>query len=148
MLGELGDKYGRVSYKVVTADPKYKNEKFHRMVRRHWRTTVGRETTVQLFDQIATVHYKQYVGILQTGYWPDSDQILLSYLSAAREAGLPDKVVFDATWVRSGLNDIMGWEKIVGLQKERIVRPSSVCAEIDGSKAFFRMLLNLIKLPF
>ncbi len=147
-LGTLGDKYSHVSFKVVSLDPKYKSEKFHKMVRNHWLATAGKEKMELFFQTVAAQHFKQYVEILHTGYWPDSDQILLSYLTAARDNGLSDIVVFDETWVRSGLNKLISWEKILGLHKARIVRPSIVCADIGRVSGFFRMVLNLFKLPF
>ncbi len=92
---------------------------------------------------MAAKHFNQYIEVVLTGFWPDSDQILMSYLTAARSFGLPDQVVFDAVWEASGLNSIKDWQSLNKLNSDRAVKPSAVCYDIQKAKA-----LKLLALDF
>jgi hypothetical protein len=147
-LATFGDKYASISAQVISDDPKYKDEIFHKMVRNHWLNTVGKARTDAFFQLVAHQHLRQYVEIMETGYWPDSDQILMSYITATRTYDLDDFVVFDEVWVKSGLDAILKWETLLGMKSNRIVKSSYVCVNIDGLKAFFAILRDLVELPF
>lgn len=143
-LANLGDPYAQMAWKIVdTKDPRF--QKFHKMGLKYWWKVVGREKTAATFQKVAHTHFKHYVEILETGYWPDSDQILLSYLTATREQGLPDKVVFDAAWIHAGFSHILAWQKVVHVPRDRWVTPSKVCIDVHGG--FFAFLFGLLELP-
>jgi len=75
------------------------------------------------------------VEILETGYWPDSDQILNSYLAAARKFNLPEDTVLVAVWMSSCMGDLVSWQDVIQLPKSRIVPHSKACMEIGMFQA-------------
>ncbi len=142
-LSLLGDSYAELAFQVLKKNEPTNDSVwgipdinlYHKLITKHWITTVGWNNYSLYFDKMAVLHFRQYVEIILTGYWPDSDQILMSYLSAARFYGLPDEVVFDATWDASGLNTIKSWQRLNHLDYDRIVYPANACYNISKNRA-------------
>lgn len=135
LLGEWGDPYAALAHQVVSGSAGMANQFYRRLIRSHWIHSVGREGYDRHFQPVAAQHFRQYVEILRAGHWPDSDQILLSYLTAVTDHGLPEVTVFDAAWVRSGYGRFKSWQDLNRLDEERTVRDSKVCLRIPESLA-------------
>jgi hypothetical protein len=134
-LADAGDAYAKMAYRVLANSNSPKSLLFKNLIRKHWINTVGYENFSKYFNLVAIQHFKQYVKIILTGYWPDSDQILMSYLQAVRDHNLPDETVFDATWDASGLNSLSSWQNLNHLNSARTVYPTHSCYNIDKNYA-------------
>lgn len=136
LLGQWGDPYAHLAAQVLDPQARRANKVYHRLINTHWRNVVGKEMKDLYFDQVALQHYSQYISIIKrTSNWPDSDQILLSYLQAARDHGLPDLIVFDAAWDAAGYNLLRTWQSLNHLEKNRTIEPTNVCYKIDSADA-------------
>lgn len=135
LLGQRGDSYAAMAEKVLQSDSTFPYALLRKFIRTHWINTVGEDEMNKKFNLVAKQHFKQYVEMIRTGFFPDSDQILNSYLDAARLNGLPDIVVFDAVWAASKNNNTITWEQLNNLPPARIVSPSKVCFNIDQNQA-------------
>lgn len=147
-LANHGDPYAVVAQEVVGPPRSARGALFHGVVESHWLRVVGPSTHRNLFEPVALAHFAQYVEILGSGHWPDSDQILNSYLAAARAHGLPDLVVFDSAWDRSGIGDIHPWQRALQLESARVVLPSRSCSSTSPHEALRAVLADLIELAF
>jgi len=134
-VSRFGDNYAGLASLVTRDDSGGPQPGFGQMVHRHWQTVVGPELERAYFDKVAAQHFKQYVRILETGTWPDSNQILLSYLTAVRSYGLPDELVFDAAWLSSRYRFVSDWRAFNTLPFERWANTDRVCLQIDETKA-------------
>ncbi len=135
LLGQRGDSYATMAEKVLQSDSTFPYTLLRKFIRTHWINTVGEDEMNKKFNLVAQQHFKQYVEMIRSGFFPDSDQILNSYLDAARLNGLPDIVVFDAVWAASKNNNTITWEQLNNLPPARIVSPSNVCFQIDQNQA-------------
>jgi hypothetical protein len=147
-LGHHGDPYAAFAYKIVATPATDQEKLFHELVRDHWLNTVGRKQYAQAFKAVAVLHFQHYNQILQTGYWPDSDQILNSYLAASRSFKLPDIVIFDSAWSESGIEFFQSWEDLLGLSPLRVVGDSRVCTHTNPFEAFFVIAQDMFDLVF
>lgn len=135
LLGERGDTYAAIAEKVLSVDAPWPYSILRKFIRNHWLNTVGEEVMKKKFNLVARQHFKQYVEMVQLGSFPDSDQILNSYLNAVRVNGLPDIVVFDAAWAASDHGKMITWEQLNNLPPSRTVSPSNSCYIIDKVEA-------------
>lgn len=140
LIGDWGDDYAKLAHEVVSSSSDFLNQFYRKLIRAHWHNSVGQEKLKKNFDLVARQHFRQYASLLQTGYWPDSDQILMSYLLAVKTYGLPEVTVFDAAWVQSGYQHIVSWQTLNHLKIERTVTHSRICLETDASIA--REIIN------
>jgi hypothetical protein len=134
-LAGLGDPYAALAANVVDPNAHSILVLAHRFVRQHWVNVVGEKTTSANFTAFAQQHYRQYVEILQTGTWPDADQILNSYLTAARSHGLPEAVVFDAAWTASDASRFVSWQVLNELPRGRQIERSQICLKTSREAA-------------
>jgi hypothetical protein len=134
-LADLGDNYASLAARVVDPDPQSPGAYFQKYVRKHWVNVVGLTTMNLFFKRFARQHFRQYVEVLNSGTWPDSDQILNSYLTAARTLGLPEKIVFDAAWTASDYSTVVSWQVLNLLPFERQILDSRICLRIDKTEA-------------
>ena len=135
-LSGWGDDYARVAYGVIAEPTSPEARLYHDLIRDHWFNVVGRDAYRAYFQPVARQHFLQYLSLLHSGYWPDSDQVINSYLAAARKFGLPDVAVFDAGWDTSGIGDLASWEDVVGFAPDRTVRESRVCNATSSVRSF------------
>lgn len=147
-LAGLGDSYAALAAKVLDPRGGFQDQYYRNLILRHWKNSVGPAERQRAFYSTARQHFRQYAGIVQKGLWPDSDQILLSYLTAARSHQLPDLVVFDAAWDAAGMNNLRRWQSLNHLNGDRLVYPTRACFEISSSKAKEVILKDLLGGPF
>lgn len=134
-LAQLGDPYAALAANVVDPAPNTAGVYFHQYVYQHWVNVVGPEKTAANFEIFARQHFRQYVEVLNSGTWPDGDQILNSYLTAARGHGLPEMVVFDAVWTASDLSKVVSWQVLNQLPPARLIWSSRICLSITRDAA-------------
>ena len=134
-LARLGDPYAALAADVIEPEPGGAGQALHAYIHRHWVNTVGADATELNFESFARRHYQQYVEILGSGTWPDADQILNSYLAAARAHALPELIVFDAAWTASDYARVVSWQTLNHLPEERKVRRSRICLGITRFEA-------------
>jgi hypothetical protein len=132
-LNYLGDPYAEMAWKVIVGGRTFTGLSTFSLIRTHWIHTTGLANYEKLFQQVAYQHFSQYVEILESGYFPDSDQILLSYIRALELSGIGRDSTFDVIWQNSVLQKLISWQDIVDLQKERIVLDSKVCKISENS---------------
>jgi hypothetical protein len=144
----LKDPYAVIAANVLAPNPKFPDSIYKKLVAAHWLNTNSQETVKKNFSSTALQHFRQYVEILHSGYWPDSDQILLSYLTATRTHNLRDITVFDASWDSGGFNYFRTWQSLNKLPDERIVYPTKACYQIDANQARRVLTQDFSKLPF
>lgn len=135
-LAQFGDTYAGLA-SIVTREKKGTEDSASpdRLVHRHWQTVVGAAQEDRYFYAVARRHFRQYLSILETGTWPDSNQILLSYLSAVRSFQLPDELVFDAAWLSSKYSGMLDWRAFNILSPDRWASSERVCLNITQQKA-------------
>lgn len=147
LLSGWGDSYAARAEQVVAESRLDEASVFHRIVRDHWLNSVGEDRTRDFFTSVARTHFKQYLEIImETGNWPDSDQILNSYLTATRLFRLPDIVAFDSAWRDSGVNRLISWQRILHLDRSRIVKHSVACTDTDSLRALAVIFHDFIDL--
>lgn len=144
VLSDNGDAYASVAEKVLQENVQFPYSFYHQLIRKHWYQTAGDLNTQLKFESVAEQHFFQYVEIIKTGFWPDSDQIINSYLKAIRNHHLEDITVFDAAWEASGMNKVQTWQALNQLSKARTVQPTRACFEVDKEKAR-RVIFNNFK---
>ena len=135
-LANYGDAYAIFAAKMtdrLTSDSTF----LENMLAVHWETTNSREIFQRYTVPYARQHYRQYVEILKSGVWPDSDQIVNSYLAAARKLHLPEDTVLVATWMSSCMGGLFRWQDALRLPRERIVERSNACVDIDEWRAAY-----------
>jgi hypothetical protein len=147
LLGQWGDTYARQAASIVGQPQPGEDRRLHDIVQDHWLNTVGRAEYVAVFQSVARRHFTQYLQLLQDGYWPDSDQIVNSYLTAARLYLLPDIAVFDSVWLDSGAQRFMSWEDAVNLAPGRRVS-TPICTSTPTAAAMFVIGHDLLDLLF
>lgn len=149
LLGTYGDPYAALAAQVLS-NKKTRNGSFYNgLITYHWIQANGLEKTQNNFQSVAKQHFRQYVEIIRlTGNWPDSDQILMSYLKAVRDHHLKDITVFDAAWDAAGMNWYRPWQKLNHIESERIVYPTHVCFDIKSSEAKRIIRNDLLKALF
>jgi hypothetical protein len=148
LLVLLKDPYAVIAANVLASNPKFPDSIYKKLVATHWLNTNSAETVKKNFSSTALQHFRQYVEILHSGYWLDSDQILLSYLTATRTHKLSDITVFDASWDAGGFNYFRTWQSLNNLPDERIVYPTKACYKIDANQARRVLTKDFSKLPF
>ncbi len=134
-LGEHGDGYAAIAEKVLQPESKFPYFLYRSLIQNHWKNTAGESEMNQKFNLVARQHFSQYVEVIKTGYWPDSDQILNSYLNAIRLYGLRDITVFDAAWDTAEMNKVSTWQSLNHISTERSVVPTVACFQIDKMEA-------------
>ena len=134
-LGLLGDSYAAVAAKVLAREPQFPESFYKKLIATHWVNSNDPEIIKGRFLPTAQQHFRQYVEILHSGYWPDSDQILMSYIIAVRNHGLTDVTVFDAAWDAAGLGPVKSWQSLNHLGSERTIFPTRACFEISPIEA-------------
>lgn len=147
-IGQLGDPYAAVAAKVLAKKPVFPASFYHQLILTHWNNVNSKDVVVANFESTAQQHFRQYVELLHSGYWPDSDQILLSYLQAVRDHKMADLTVFDAAWDAAGLNTIRTWQELNHFPKMRTIYPSRACYDIDSIQAKEILLKDFANLPF
>jgi len=147
ILGENGDTYAAIAEKVLNPNSGVPFIFYRKLIRNHWQSAVGDAQLNLKFDLVAKKHFSQYVEIIKTGYWPDSDQILNSYLNAIRTYRLPDITVFDAAWDAAGMNWIQTWQALNHLPASRTVFPTRACFKIDPWQARQIVTHDLLSMP-
>lgn len=136
LLGTFGDPYAAVAAKVLATKKTITGLFYNKLITHHWIQANGFDKYQKNFYSVAKQHFRQYVEIIRiTGNWPDSDQILMSYLKAVRDHGLRDITVFDAAWDAAGMNKYRSWQKLNHIEPERTVYPTQVCFKIDRREA-------------
>ncbi len=147
-LAYSGDGYALMARNVVKNSTTFVGKTSHALIRSHWIHTTGLENYETLFAQVALQHFIQYVEILDTGFWPDSDQILLSYIRALQMSGIDGVTAFDVTWQNTFLEPIMSWQEFVKLPEDRIVFDSKICKKSGGLESHVFILADfLLVLP-
>ena len=139
-LAAVGDTYALTAKDLDTDVYAKKHGMFPMLLETHWTQTNGRPTYEKYFYPLAYQHFHQYVEILETGFWPDSDQLINSYLAACRKFNLPETTAIDAVWMSSSLSGLVRWEKAIGLSANRIVPKSRACIAINEGQATGIML--------
>jgi hypothetical protein len=134
-LASLGDTYASLAAIVLNPVPGTPDVLFHQYIHRHWENVVGPVKTATHFMSFAKVHFKQYVSVLNSGTWPDADQILNSYLASARKHSLPQLVVFGAAWTASDFSNIVSWQVLNMLPSDRMIGNSRICLTITREEA-------------
>lgn len=132
-LAFLGDDYGEMAKFVVGGSAGFTGALSYGLIRSHWSLTEGLNAYESSFKKVAVKHFGQYLEILQTGYWPDSDQILLSYITALKSQNLGESTAFDVVWQSSVLESLSSWQELVNLRKERSIYDSNICSKLDDS---------------
>lgn len=148
IVGDWGDPYAALAAKVLSSNNNPRDKFYRKLIASHWINTNGIEKYRKLFHPTAKKHFRQYVGLLRSGYWPDSDQIVLSYLTAVRSFNLPDITVFDAAWDAAGFNRFRTWQSLNQFSKDRTVLPTKVCMKIDSHVARQILGQDFADLPF
>ncbi|MGZ3743769.1 MAG: hypothetical protein ACXWRE_17135 [Pseudobdellovibrionaceae bacterium] len=132
LLSSWGDSYAAMAAKVLSVKKPKAGSFYKKLITTHWIQAVGSEKYRKNFYPVAKQHFRQYVEILRsTGNWPDSDQILMSYVKSARDHHLPDITVFDAAWDAAGMNKVRSWQELSHIERERLVYPTNVCLDIN-----------------
>ncbi|MGZ3772550.1 MAG: hypothetical protein ACXVCY_10995 [Pseudobdellovibrionaceae bacterium] len=149
LLGSLGDHYAAIAGNVISNDPTISGSFYKRLIANHWISANGVQKYRHNFQLVAKQHFRQYVSILQaTGNWPDSDQILNSYLKAVRDHGLRDITVFDAAWDAAGMSKFRSWQSLNHLEQERTIFPTRACFNINRYEAKRIIRSDLFRAPF
>lgn len=148
IIGRQGDPYAFLAAKVLSNGENFQDQLYRKLISNHWINTVGVKTFRSLFLATAQEHFKQYVELLHSGYWPDSDQIVLSYLTAVRKNHLPDITVFDAAWDAAGFNYFRSWQSLNHFPASRIILPTQVCFNVNKFEAQQVLTKDFMDLPF
>ncbi|MGZ6469930.1 MAG: hypothetical protein ACXWRZ_02140 [Bdellovibrio sp.] len=148
LVSHLGDPYAFLAGKVLTGGYKIRDKLLHKLIVTHWINTNGVHVYKSLFLRTAQQHFKQYVQLLHTGFWPDSDQIVLSYLTAVRKNHLRDITVLDAAWDVAGYNHFRSWQSLNEFQKSRVVSPTNACMNVNKFEAQKILAQDFIEVPF
>lgn len=146
-LGRLGDTYAAIAAQVLAPQPRGAAFFYKKLIRNHWLNVNSPALVDAHFQDTAQQHFRQYVKILRSGSWPDSDQILMSYLKAVRDHGLPDITVFDAAWDAAGFNSLRSWQRLNHLPTQRIVFPTNACFKVDKKEAEIIILKDFSGIP-
>lgn len=146
-VSQWGDEYAAIASRVLSKNGGVQNKFYRKLIATHWINVNGIKPYKENFLGTARQHFRQYVEMLETGYWPDSDQIVLSYLKSARDHNLPDLIVFDAAWDAAGLNGIRSWQSLNHLQDTRTVYPTRACFNIDSFEARRIITEDFAELP-
>lgn len=148
-LASLGDVYAKSAADVLGHSSVKKPSLYAKLFRVHMELTTSRKIFQEQEAPFAAQHFRQYVEILNHGVWPDSDQIMNSYLTAARHLGLPEDTVLVAVWTATGLNQFEHWQdKVFSSQRERVVLPSHACRHVRFARANWLLLQDIVRLIF
>jgi len=148
-LASLGDVYAKSAADVLGHSSVKKPSLYAKLFRVHMELTTSRKIFQEQEAPFAAQHFRQYVEILNHGVWPDSDQIMNSYLTAARHLGLPEDTVLVAVWTATGLNQFEHWQdKVFSSQRERMVLPSHACSHVRFARANWLLLQDIVRLIF
>lgn len=147
LVGSWGDPYAKIAANVLEPKDNLQSQFYQTLIQNHWINTNGEVLFKKLFSETAKQHFKQYVEILKTGFWPDSDQILMSYLNAVRIHKLPDLTVFDAAWDAAQLNHASSWQSLNHLPQELIVYPTHACFDINSLEAQQILIQDFADIP-
>lgn len=148
IVSHWGDPYASLVEKVLFNGETLQDKFYQKLIATHWINTNGITTYKSLYRATAHQHFKQYVELLHSGYWPDSDQIVLSYLTAVRKNHLSDITVFDAAWDASGFNNFRSWQSFNHFPESRIIYPTRVCMTINKREAQQILIQDFLDLPF
>lgn len=149
LLGTYGDPYAALAAQVLSNKKTTNGTFYNELITYHWIQANGLKKTKDNFLPVAKQHFRQYAEIIRsTGNWPDSDQVLMSYLKAVRDHHLRDITVFDAAWDAAGMNRYRSWQKLNHIESERSVYPTNVCFDIDPSEASRIIRKDLLKALF
>lgn len=143
-----GDPYARLAAVVLSGGNTYRDRFYQRLIAVHWINTNNPKIYREFFHAVARKHFNHYVKILKTGYWPDSDQIVSSYLSAVRESKLPDVTVLDAAWEAAGFNYFRSWQSLNQFPEPRVVFPTRACMNVNKALARKILALDFLEIPF
>lgn len=134
-LAGYGDHYAVFAAKITHHSDSGHLDFFGRMLEVHWEVSNNREIFEKYGEAYAIQHFRQYVEILETGFWPDSDQIVNSYLVAARKFNLPEDTALIAVWMSSCMAGLVPWQDAIQLPKGRVVSHSKACMDIGMFQA-------------
>lgn len=143
-LAELGDQYSDDAYNVVKKHTAFPASFLYNLVKANWKNTAGAEAYEKRFNSFAVQHFRQYVSILSTGYWPDAEQICLSYRKSAEDHNIPVSVITDGILTASGINQIISWQSMVGLERGRKPGCTAVFRDIPMNEALWTLANDVI----
>ncbi|MGZ3790595.1 MAG: hypothetical protein ACXVLQ_18985 [Bacteriovorax sp.] len=132
-LSEMADSYAAAATEVIRPESEW-GVFSSRLVRIHWINAAGVEAYKKNFLSVARQHFRQYVQLLTTGYFPDSKEICISYRKAVTDHGLPPITVFDGAWIRSGFDQLARWEIFSQVPTTRWAN-SNVFLDVDKNEA-------------
>lgn len=118
-LAEYGDPYADDAYSVISKTPRFPSRFLYNLIKANWNNTAGEDAYRKYFKSFAVQHFRQYVTILSQGHWPDAEQICLSYRKSAEDHQIPVSVVTDGILTASGLNNLVAWQDVIGLNSQR-----------------------------
>lgn len=148
LITRLGDPYASLVTAVLFGGPGPRDKFLQKLISIHWINTVGLKAYKSLFYPTAQLHFKQYVQLLHFGYWPDSDQIILSYLTAVRKNNLPDITILDAAWEAAGFNYFRSWQSLNRFQSSRTIFPTHACMKVNRFEAQKILAQDFFEVPF
>jgi|GEM_PF-4695148 len=143
-LAELGDQYSDDAYNVVKKNRRFPASLFYNLVKANWENTAGSEAYEKRFNSFAVQHFRQYVSILSSGYWPDAEQICLSYRKSAQDHNIPVSVVLDGVLTASRINQIISWQSMIGLERGRKQGCTTVFNDIPMTEALWILANDII----
>lgn len=131
----LGDSYASMARDVIGGSHTFIGGASYAVIRSHWTVSKDFNSYENKFHRVAVQHFRQYLEVLESGYWPDSDQIMLSYISALRMEGMDGDSAFDVVWQSSILQHLMTWQGFVNLREDRSLYRSNICHQTDEPRA-------------
>lgn len=148
IVSHWGDPYASLAAKVLSHGETMQDKFYQKLIATHWINTNGVKIYRTLFRATAQQHFKQYVELLHSGTWPDSDQIILSYLTAVRKNHLSDITVLDAAWDAAGFNRYRSWQSLNHFPAARTIYPTRVCMNVNKLEAQRVLAKDFLELPF
>lgn len=144
-LAEFGDHYADDAYHVIKHPRRFPATFFYNLIQANWINSAGILSYKRNFKSFAVQHFRQYVTILSMGYWPDAEQICLSYRKAAEDHHIPVSVVTDGLLTNSGLNLLVSWQNMIGLESNRKKGCNHVFDDIPMSTAIKILAQDVLK---
>jgi hypothetical protein len=153
ILADAGDRYADNAASVI-AGTSLSGQFFHELVKNNWENTVGIDVYNTKFQDVAQAHLNNYLGLLERGYIPSTQDILNSYQSALTDNGIPTIVAFDVAWAKmipgtTGFSDST-WAVFLNIDASRITTsntndstPAAVAAALvafDFAQGSYRVL--------
>lgn len=144
-LAQFGDHYADDAYDVISHPRRFPGAFFYNLIQSNWINSAGIEAYHRSFKSFAIQHFRQYVTVLSMGYWPDAQQICLSYRKAAEDHKVPVSVVMDGLLTESGLNQLVSWQNIIGLESNRKKGCNHVFDDIPMPTAIKRLAQDVFQ---